>query len=59
VPFTPWLPIAGALSCVYLMIALPLATWVRLFLWLAVGMAIYLLYGRRNARRVRDGAANG
>jgi APA family basic amino acid/polyamine antiporter len=57
VPFTPWLPIAGALSCVYLMIALPLATWVRLFLWLAVGMAIYLLYGRRNARRVRDGAA--
>jgi APA family basic amino acid/polyamine antiporter len=59
VPFTPWLPIAGALSCVYLMVALPLATWVRLFLWLAVGMAIYLLYGRRNARRVRDGAANG
>jgi APA family basic amino acid/polyamine antiporter len=59
VPFSPWLPIAGALSCVYLMIALPLATWVRLFLWLAVGLGIYLLYGRRNARRVRDVAANG
>ena len=56
VPFTPWLPLAGVLACLYLMVALPLATWARLVAWLAVGMAIYLLYGRRNAARVR---ANG
>jgi APA family basic amino acid/polyamine antiporter len=56
VPFTPWLPIAGVLACLYLMVALPLATWARLVAWLAIGMAIYLLYGRRNAARVR---ANG
>jgi APA family basic amino acid/polyamine antiporter len=56
VPFTPWLPIAGVVACLYLMTALPLATWARLVAWLAIGMAIYLLYGRRNAARVR---ANG
>ena len=53
VPFMPWLPIAGVIACLYLMSALPLATWIRLAAWLAVGMAIYLLYGRKNAASVR------
>ena len=53
VPFAPWLPAAGALICLYLMLALPLATWMRLAAWLAVGLAIYFLFGRRNAVRVR------
>ena len=57
VPFTPWMPIAGVLSCLYLMLALPLATWARLAIWLAIGMAVYLLYGKRNAERVRRRAA--
>jgi APA family basic amino acid/polyamine antiporter len=53
VPLVPWVPIAGALVCGYLMIGLPLATWVRLAGWLGIGMAIYLLYGRRNAGKLR------
>jgi APA family basic amino acid/polyamine antiporter len=57
VPFTPWLPIAGVLACLYLMVALPLATWARLVVWLTIGMAVYLLYGRRNAARVRANGA--
>jgi basic amino acid/polyamine antiporter, APA family len=57
VPFMPWLSIAGVFACLYLMIALPLATWARLVIWLAIGMTIYLLYGRRNAARVRALAA--
>jgi basic amino acid/polyamine antiporter, APA family len=40
VPFVPWVPIAGALVCLYLMSGLPLATWERLVVWLVIGMAI-------------------
>jgi APA family basic amino acid/polyamine antiporter len=53
VPFVPWIPIAGAIVCVYLMTGLPLATWMRLAIWLAIGGAIYLVFGRRNAARLR------
>ena len=53
VPFAPWFPAAGALVCLYLMTALPLATWMRLLAWLAAGLAIYFLFGKRNAVRVR------
>ncbi|MGH7475219.1 MAG: amino acid permease [Longimicrobiales bacterium] len=55
VPFTPAVPLLGAAFCLYLMASLPVATWTRLALWLATGMLIYLLYGRRRAARVRAG----
>jgi APA family basic amino acid/polyamine antiporter len=53
VPFVPWIPLAGALVCLYLMIGLPLATWERLVIWLGIGLSIYFFFGRRNAARVR------
>ncbi len=53
-PGSPWVPIAGALACLYLMAGLPLETWARLIGWLALGMAIYFAYGRRSAARLRD-----
>ncbi|HEU4994488.1 MAG TPA: amino acid permease, partial [Gemmatimonadaceae bacterium] len=56
VPLVPWVPLTGALVCLYLMIGLPIATWVRLVAWLGVGLSIYLFFGRRNAARLR---ANG
>jgi APA family basic amino acid/polyamine antiporter len=52
-PFTPWVPLFGALACVYLMAGLPLATWVRLVVWLSIGLTIYVAYGRRNAEVIR------
>ena len=55
-PLSPWLPAAGAAICLYLMLALPLATWLRLAVWLAAGLAIYFIFGRRNALRVRAAA---
>jgi APA family basic amino acid/polyamine antiporter len=52
-PGMPWVPIAGTLICFYLMSGLPLATWIRLFVWLAIGLAIYFGYGRFRAAALR------
>ena len=55
-PGMPWVPILGALICLAQMVGLPLTTWIRLVVWLAVGMAIYFLYGKRSAERLRTTA---
>ncbi len=52
-PGMPVVPILGALSCFYLMASLPLETWLRLIVWLVIGLAIYFLYGGRAAARAR------
>src|SRR5262249_22644112 len=39
----------GALSALYLMISLPLTTWIRLAVWFVIGIVIYALYGYRNS----------
>ena len=54
-PLVPLFPILGILSCVYLMTGLPWVAWERLFIWLAIGMAIYFLYGRRHSVVQRTG----
>jgi APA family basic amino acid/polyamine antiporter len=43
------IPALGVLSCIGLMLFLPLATWVRFGVWLAVGLAIYFLYSRHRS----------
>lgn len=48
-PAVPVVPILGILSCLTLMIGLPLDTWLRLFGWLALGAAIYFLYSRHHS----------
>jgi len=55
-PGMPWVPVVGTLICIYLMTGLPLPTWIRLFVWLAVGLTIYFSYGRFRAATVRDQA---
>jgi len=52
-PGMPWVPIVGTLICLYLMSGLPLRTWIRLFVWLAVGLTIYFAYGRFHAAEHR------
>ncbi len=49
-PFVPFVPIAGILACFYLMAGLPVDTWARLIIWMAIGLAIYFLYGRRHSK---------
>jgi APA family basic amino acid/polyamine antiporter len=46
----PFVPIAGVLSCGYLMAGLPIDTWARLVVWMALGLLIYFGYGRRHSR---------
>jgi APA family basic amino acid/polyamine antiporter len=54
-PALPWVPILGALFCLAQMASLPIQTWERLVIWLAIGLVIYFAYGRRHAQATRDG----
>ncbi|HEU4347982.1 MAG TPA: amino acid permease [Actinoplanes sp.] len=58
VPWSPVLPILGVLFAIYLMLDLPLDTWIRFVVWLLVGIVIYFAYGYRNSR-VRKEAVTG
>jgi APA family basic amino acid/polyamine antiporter len=52
-PWMPWVPILGALICLAQMLGLPGTTWIRLLIWLAIGLAVYFFYGQRSAARQR------
>jgi APA family basic amino acid/polyamine antiporter len=58
VPLVPVVPIIGLLLCVYLMTKLQAATWWRFGLWMALGLVVYFLYGRRHSR-LRKGDDDG
>jgi APA family basic amino acid/polyamine antiporter len=45
-PWVPFVPIAGILSCLVLMLSLGVPNWTRLAGWLAIGLVIYFTYGR-------------
>jgi APA family basic amino acid/polyamine antiporter len=49
-PMVPLVPILGVLVSVGLMASLPLGTWIRLLVWLAIGMVIYFGYGRHHSK---------
>lgn len=48
-PMVPFLPICGIFSCLILMLSLPLLTWFRFFIWMAIGIAIYFFYGYKHS----------
>ncbi len=49
-PFGSIVPVLGILSCLLLMFSLPAENWLRLIIWLAVGLTIYFTYGRHHSR---------
>jgi basic amino acid/polyamine antiporter, APA family len=57
VPFVPWFPIISVVLCVSLMAGLLVITWIRFFVWLAIGLVIYLLYSRTHSEFANRGLA--
>jgi APA family basic amino acid/polyamine antiporter len=56
-PLVPVVPILGVVVCFYLMYSLPFEAWIRLAIWMAVGIAIYFFYGKQNSvlgKRLRN-----
>ncbi len=56
-PFVPVIPLLGVLFCLVLMFSLPSANWLRLFIWMSIGVIIYFLYGRHHSVLARHRAA--
>ena len=53
-PLVPIVPILGILISGLMMASLPFDTWLRLIIWLAIGMVIYFGYGRHHSRVQRE-----
>ena len=49
-PLVPVVPILGIIICGYLMYGLPRDTWIRLIVWMALGLVIYFTYSVRKSR---------
>jgi APA family basic amino acid/polyamine antiporter len=49
-PLVPYVPVAGILVFLLLMVSLPRDTWIRLVIWLLLGFAVYFGYGIRHSR---------
>ena len=48
-PFVPLVPILGIAVCLFMMVFLPMDTWIRLIVWMLIGMDIYLVYGAKHS----------
>ncbi|MNK40596.1 putative amino acid permease YhdG [compost metagenome] len=48
-PLVPLVPILGVAVCLFMMVFLPLDTWIRLIVWMIIGFDLYLFYGMKNS----------
>jgi APA family basic amino acid/polyamine antiporter len=44
-PWVPVIPILGVFTCLFMMVFLPTDTWIRLIVWMLIGLDVYLFYG--------------
>lgn len=49
-PLVPFVPIAGIIVNLLLMAGLGFSNWLRLFIWMAIGMVVYFTYSRHRSR---------
>lgn len=56
-PMVPLVPILGIATCLFMMVFLPMDTWIRLLVWMLIGLDIYMVYGAKNSQ-LGDGNAN-
>src|SRR6266550_109843 len=55
-PLVPVVPILGMGIPLLLMLSLPGSTWLRLIVWLILGMVVYFGYGRTHSKLARQRA---
>ena len=48
-PLVPFVPIMGVIVCLFMMVFLPLDTWIRLIVWMIIGFDLYLFYGMKHS----------
>lgn len=48
-PLVPLVPILGIFTCLFMMVFLPADTWIRLVVWMLIGLDIYLAYGAKHS----------
>ncbi len=48
-PLVPLVPILGIIICLGMMAFLPADTWLRLIVWMALGLVIYFVYSKKNS----------
>jgi len=58
-PLVPLVPILGIIVCFGMMAFLPRDTWIRLIVWMAIGLVIYFTYGKSHAKTAGINAAAG
>ena len=49
-PLVPLIPLLGVASCLFMMFFLPLDTWLRLIIWMIIGVDVYMFYGAKNSK---------
>ncbi|MDJ1481401.1 amino acid permease [Cytophagaceae bacterium YF14B1] len=49
-PFSPVVPILGALVCLAMIIGLGAENWIRLIVWMLIGLVVYFAYGRHHSK---------
>src|SRR5712691_5586693 len=57
-PGVPFVPILGIAFSLLLMVFLPWQTWLRLIVWLVIGLAFYFAYGRSHSVLLKGAAAH-
>jgi APA family basic amino acid/polyamine antiporter len=55
----PIFPACGVALSVYLMTRLQGITWARFFIWMAIGLVVYAVYGYRHSRLRREAVSEG
>ncbi|MEO8150532.1 MAG: amino acid permease [Bacteroidia bacterium] len=58
-PLVPLVPILGIVSCLFMMVFLPLDTWLRLVIWMLIGIDIYFMYGTKHSKLANTVSSSG
>jgi len=48
-PLVPLVPVLGIVTCLFMMVFLPPDTWIRLVVWMLIGLDVYVYYGVKNS----------